>query len=76
MKQNMESKQSMRDGSVAESGGDHVVQPLPASEQFYTRSCARCAGLLVTEWESQHTMKRIGAQKSRSIGKGGTDHGH
>jgi len=27
-----------------------VSQLLPASEQFYTRSCVRCAGLLVIEW--------------------------
>ncbi len=50
MEQNMESKKSMRDGSVAESGGGHVVQPFSASEQLYARSCARCAGLLVSEW--------------------------
>lgn len=37
----MESREAMRDGTV---------RPLPTSEQFYTRSCARCAGLLVNEW--------------------------
>ena len=29
---------------------DETVRPLTTSEQFYTRSCARCAGLLVNEW--------------------------
>ena len=37
----MESREAMRDGTV---------RSLPASEQIYTRSCARCTGLLVTEW--------------------------
>ena len=37
----MESREAMR---------DETVRSLPTSEQFYTRSCARCAGLLVKEW--------------------------
>ena len=37
----MGSREAMRDGTV---------RSLPASEQFCTRSCARCAGLLVNEW--------------------------
>jgi len=37
----MESREAMR---------DETVRPLPTREQFYTRSCARCAGLLVNEW--------------------------
>jgi C4-type Zn-finger protein len=37
----MESREAMRDG---------IVRSLPASEQFCTRSCARCGGLLVNEW--------------------------
>ena len=28
----------------------HAVESLVASEQFYTRSCARCTGLLVNDW--------------------------
>jgi len=40
----------MRDGTVAEGGSGHAIWTLPASEQFYARSCARCAGLLVNEW--------------------------
>ena len=40
----------MRDGTMAEGGSEHAMRPLPASEQFCTRSCARCGGLLVNEW--------------------------
>ena len=40
----------MRDGTVAEGGSGHAIQSLSTSEQVYTRSCARCAGLLVNEW--------------------------
>lgn len=40
----------MRDGTITEGGSGHAVLPLSASEQFCTRSCARCRGLLVNEW--------------------------
>ena len=40
----------MRNGTMAEGGSGHAMQPLPASKQFDTRTCARCAGLLVNEW--------------------------
>lgn len=46
----MESRESMRDETMAEGGSGHTTRPLPTSEQFYTRSCARCGGLLVNEW--------------------------
>ncbi len=29
---------------------EEVIHSLPASEQLSTRCCARCEGLLVTEW--------------------------
>ena len=29
---------------------EQAVRPFPASEQLHTKSCARCAGLLVREW--------------------------
>jgi hypothetical protein len=29
---------------------ENQARSLPASEQFSTKSCVRCAGLLVTEW--------------------------
>ena len=50
MKRKIESKESMRGGSTAEGGSGHVTQPLSVSEQLHTKSCARCSGLLVTEW--------------------------
>lgn len=28
-----------------------TIRSLPANEQFSTKSCARCAGLLVSEWD-------------------------
>ncbi|MGQ0811331.1 MAG: hypothetical protein ACT4OO_08925 [Nitrospiraceae bacterium] len=50
MERMMESREATRGGTVAQGGNGHAVRFLPASEQFYTRSCARCAGLLVKEW--------------------------
>jgi hypothetical protein len=44
MERRMESREATRGGN------GHVVRFLPVREQFYTRSCARCAGLLVKEW--------------------------
>ena len=35
---------------MKQNGSGHAIQSLPVSEQLSTRSCARCAGLLVTEW--------------------------
>jgi hypothetical protein len=37
-------------GSVNQSDSGHVLQPPLTSKQFSTRSCTRCAGLLVSEW--------------------------
>lgn len=50
MERRMDSGEAMRDGTMAEGGSEHAMRPLPASEQFCTRSCARCGGLLVNEW--------------------------
>jgi Zn ribbon nucleic-acid-binding protein len=44
------SKESIWGGSVLEVGSGHLIQPFSASTQLSTRCCARCAGLLVTEW--------------------------
>lgn len=35
---------------MKQNGSGQIIQPLPASEQLYARSCRRCAGLLVAEW--------------------------
>ena len=40
----------MLEGVVANVGTGHAMRFLAASEQFDTRSCARCGGLLVNEW--------------------------
>jgi hypothetical protein len=37
-------------GMMKQIGSGDVVRPLSASEQLRTKSCARCAGLLVPEW--------------------------
>ena len=50
MERRMDSGEAMRDGTMAEGGSKHAKRPLHASEQFCTRSCARCGGLLVSEW--------------------------
>ena len=55
----------MRDRIVAEDGSGHAFQTLLASEQFSTRSCARCAGLLVSEW--CYDLNNAGAHRIESF---------
>jgi hypothetical protein len=50
MERRMELTEATRGGTVPQGGNGHAIRSLPASEQFYTRSCARCAGLLVNDW--------------------------
>ena len=50
MERKMDSREPTHDATVAEGGNSHAVWFLPAIEQFSTRSCARCAGLLVNDW--------------------------
>jgi len=50
MGRKIESKESIWGGSAPEGGIGHRIQPFSASTQLSTRCCARCAGLLVTEW--------------------------
>jgi hypothetical protein len=50
MERRMGSREAIREETLAEGGGGHTIRPLPASNQFSTRSCARCAGLLVNDW--------------------------
>jgi C4-type Zn-finger protein len=50
MGRRMDSGEALRDGTMAEDGSGDAIRSLPASEQFCTRSCARCGGLLVNEW--------------------------
>lgn len=50
MGRTIKSKESIWGGSVSEGGSGLVLQPFSASRQLSTRCCARCGGLLVTEW--------------------------
>lgn len=50
MEQRLESKKTEWGGTAAQSENGHALRFLPASEQFYTKCCVRCAGLLVKEW--------------------------
>ena len=50
MKRRMEPKEPECGGTMTQNCSGHAIQSLPAHEQLYTRSCARCAGLLVPEW--------------------------
>lgn len=37
-------------GTMSQDGNGQAIQFLMAGEQFSTRSCVRCAGLLVNDW--------------------------
>jgi hypothetical protein len=50
MERGTELQAAERDRTVKQDGKGDAVQFLLASQQFSTRSCARCAGLLVHEW--------------------------
>jgi hypothetical protein len=46
----MKTKEPPRIGTLDQNENGEVIRLLAASEQFLTRSCARCAGLLVNDW--------------------------
>jgi hypothetical protein len=50
MELRMEPIEPKLEGIMTRSGNGHALQFLPASKEFSTRSCARCAGLLVNDW--------------------------
>lgn len=50
MERGMGSREATREGTVEQVRYGHATRFLLASEQFHTRSCVRCAGLLVSEW--------------------------
>jgi hypothetical protein len=50
MDRRMAPKKREGGGTMKQNGRGDATQSFPASEQLLTRSCARCAGLLVTEW--------------------------
>ena len=50
MEWRMEPKEPECGGTMKQIGSGEDCRPHSASEQLLTRSCARCAGLLVSEW--------------------------
>ena len=50
MERILELTESKGSGMMKQTGRGDGLPSLPASEQFSTRSCVRCAGLLVSEW--------------------------
>lgn len=50
MEQTMEAREAKADETVARAETGQAIRFLPESEQLYTRSCSRCAGLLMNEW--------------------------
>lgn len=50
MERMMEFTDSRSSGMMKQTGRGGAIQSLSAKEQFSTRSCVRCAGLLVSEW--------------------------
>lgn len=50
MEQSMAAKESTCIGTMHDRRNGRAREVLAASEQFYTTSCARCAGLLVRDW--------------------------
>ena len=50
MERRMEQIEPTCGGTMKQSERGEPIHPPPASEQLYTRSCARCGGLLVSEW--------------------------
>ena len=50
MERRMEAEKPECGGTMNQNGSGDAIRALPASEQLQTKSCARCAGLLVTEW--------------------------
>lgn len=65
MERRMESREAMRNETVAQSGNGHAGRFLPTNGQFHTRSCARCAGLLVNEW--CYDLVNTGAYKAEVL---------
>ena len=57
MMRRRESRAAIREGKITRGWKEQAIRFHPASTQFLTRSCARCAGLLVKEWYdgSAHT---------------------
>lgn len=61
----METKEPARIGTIDQNGNGEAIRFLAASEQFLTRTCARCAGLLVNEW--CYDLRNTGESMSRAL---------
>jgi C4-type Zn-finger protein len=51
MERRMAPKERERGGKTKQNGSGETIRSSPANEQLSTRSCARCTGLLVNEWD-------------------------
>ena len=58
MERRMKSKEARWGETVSQTWNDNVSRTLARSDQFDTRDCARCAGLLVNEWS--HDLSNAG----------------
>lgn len=68
MEQRVEVTEAQRDGSWIQGTSESTPRLLSASEQLYTRSCARCSGLLVNEWYCDlENTGRDGAKVPRCV---------
>jgi hypothetical protein len=65
IKQKPMPKELKRGGTMKQNGNGHINQSLPGSNQFLTRSCARCAGLLVSEWS--YDLDNAGAYRVETL---------
>jgi hypothetical protein len=50
MEHRIETKSTMGIETVERNGNAHAIRFLAAIEQFDTKSCVRCAGLLLSDW--------------------------
>lgn len=50
MEQTMEAREAKADATAGHAEPWRAIWFLPESEQFLTKSCSRCAGLLVNDW--------------------------
>lgn len=68
MERRMESKEPKYGRTMKQNGRGETVLFLPPNEQLYTRSCARCGGLLVNEWYyGSHTSGEHNVETLRCV---------
>ena len=59
MERSMQAEKPECGGTMKQNGSEDAIRSLPVSEQLSTKSCVRCAGLLVTEW--YYDLRNTGA---------------